>query len=149
MHSHDGTWGFLKLAISIISVFVIGWWLESRFGASVAVMVIGGALGIVVFAGGAILSLAVQKNTMMGIAKFNADDAKVDQYRMQSFKALSGGEAALKKAQAALTVLDAKRVDNLANQRAKYLVDNQRQAQNAWLAQNNNDIDEEQLAGWE
>jgi hypothetical protein len=103
------------------------WWLESRFDSTVAVIVIGGAIGVICFMGGALLTHLTQRTTLEHLNRFNQSDAQVDRYRMQSFKALASGESALQRAQAQLTVLDARRVDRLAQQQSKLLIDTERQ----------------------
>jgi hypothetical protein len=65
--------------------------------------------------------------TLGAITKFNADDAQIDKFRMQSFKAMAQGESAMQRAAAQMTVIDAKRVDKLADQRARLLLSDARQ----------------------
>lgn len=158
-HSHDGTWSFLKVAVVIVFIGIATWWLESRFGSGVAILVWGSLIGTATFIGGSLVAMAIQKNTMAGITKFNADDAQVDRYRMQSFKALASGESALQRAQAQLSVLDAKRVERLAQQQAKLLSDTERakwevrqreeSQQSADMWDYENDDGDNSFAGWE
>lgn len=132
MYNHSGTTDFLKLASVLVFIGVGVWWLQGAIGQDYTVLVIFALIGVILFAGGALFGHMNQKQTLDAVTKFNANDAQIDRYRMQSLKAQSQGEAAMKKAAAALTVLDAKRVDRLADQRAKaLLVDSQRQAQPA------------------
>ena len=112
---------FLTILTAVIFVGVAVWWLESRFDALVAVMVIGTLVGALFFTGGALLSHMIAKSTMSSITQFAQRDAQTDRYRQQSFKALAQGESAMQRAAAQLTVLDARRVDGLAQQRAKML----------------------------
>lgn len=126
------------LTIVSILIFVGGamWWLESRFSASVAVMVIGTLVGALFFAGGALLSHMIQKSTLHNVTQFAQRDAQTDRYRMASFKALAQGESAMQRAAAQLTVIDAKRIDSLAQQRAHLLTDTERQAARDVVATN-------------
>lgn len=116
---------------AIITIVVIGfvcvavWWLESRFNAVAVMVVVGGILGVVCFAGGALLTNATAKTTMENMAKFAQADAMTDRYRMQSFREISKGQAAWDKAQAQLTLMNEKRVHQIADQRAKLLIGNQ------------------------
>ena len=112
---------FLTILTAVIFVGVAVWWLESRFDALVAVMVIGTLVGALFFTGGALLSHMIAKSTMSSITQFAQRDAQTDRYRQQSFKALAEGDSAMQRAAAHLTVLDARRVDGLAQQRAKML----------------------------
>ena len=115
-------WGRIVTIIAVPAFITLAvWWLESRFDSLVAVIVIGGLFGVVFFAGGALLSHMIQKNTLNAVTSFAQKDAQTDRYRQQSFKVLAQGESAMQKAAAQLTVLDAKRVEGLAQQRARML----------------------------
>lgn len=110
--------GFICLAV---------WWIESRFGATMTGFVlvgIGIALAIVI---GFVLNMVSTKNVMGNLAEFNKYDAQTDRYRMMSYKENARGEAAERAAQAKISVLDARRVDQIAQQRAKALIDVERQ----------------------
>ncbi len=115
-------WGRV-VTIIVVPAFITlaAWWLESRFDALVAVLVIGTLVGALFFSAGAFLSHMIAKSTMHSITGFAQRDAQTDRYRMQSFKAMAQGDAAMQRAAAQLTVLDAKRVDGLAQQRANIL----------------------------
>ena len=112
---------FLTILTIAVFVAVAVWWLESRFDALVAVLVIGTIAGALFFTGGALLSHMIAKSTMQNVTNFAQRDAMTDRFRMQSFKAMASGESAMQRAAAQLTVLDAKRVDGLAQQRARLL----------------------------
>lgn len=120
---HSGTTDFLKIVAVGGLVILAVWWLESRFDALVAVLVIGTIVGALFFTAGAFLSHAIAKSTMQNLTRFADSDAQTDRYRMQSFKTLAQGESAMQRAAAQLTVLDARRVDQIAAQRAKLLTD--------------------------
>jgi len=124
---HDGTTDFLKLISTFIFIGVAVWWLSSVLGGDYTVLVIFALVGVVLFAGGALFSHANQKMTLDAITKFNAQDAQIDKYRQQSFKAMASGESAMQRAAAQLQVLDAKRVDKIAQDRAKLLTDTERE----------------------
>jgi len=125
MHNHDGTWDFLKLAAVLGFIGLAVWWLDGAIGKDYTVLVIFALVGVIVFAGGAMFAHMNQKMTLDAITKFNANDAQIDKYRLQSFKAMSQGESAMNRAAAQLTVLDARRVNSLATQQAKLLTDAQ------------------------
>lgn len=136
MYNHSGTTDFLKLASVLVFIGVAVWWLDGAIGKDYTVLVIFALVGVILFAGGALFAHINQKQTLNAITRFNADDAQVDRFRMASFKAMAQGESAMQRAAAQLTVLDAKRVDQIATQRAKALTDGiERQQQpqaNAW-----------------
>lgn len=127
MYSHDGTWDFLKLVTVLGFIVLAVWWLDRSIGADYTVLVVFALVGVIIFAGGALFAHMNQKQTLDAITKFNANDAQIDKYRMQSFNALAASQSAMQKAAAQLTVLDAKRVDKLAQQQAKLLTDTERQ----------------------
>lgn len=127
MYSHDGTWNFLKMIAVMGFIILSVWWLQGAIGQHYTLLIICALVGVIIFAGGALFAHMNQKQTLNAITTFNRDDAQVDRYRQQSFKALASGEAALRKAQAQLTVIDARRVDRLAQQQSKLLVDTERQ----------------------
>ena len=113
------------------------WWLDGAIGQDRTVLVVFALIGVILFAGGALFAHMNQKQTLGAITKFNADDAQIDRYRQQSFKALATGDAAMKRAASQLQVIDARRVDRLASQQAKLLTDTERakweaQQQPAW-----------------
>lgn len=116
---------------AIITLAVIGfvcvavWWLESRFNAVAVMVVVGGILGVICFAGGALLTNATAKTTMENMAKFSQADATTDRYRWQTFRENAKGQAEWEKTNARLTLLNEKRVHQIADQRAKLLIGNQ------------------------
>lgn len=126
MYSHDGTWDFMKLVAVLVFICVAVLWLTDAIGKHYTVLIIFALVGVILFAGGAVLSMVIQKNTLGAITRFNADDARIDAARMGSFKALAQGDAAMQRAAAQLTVLDAKRVNQIASQQAKLLTDTER-----------------------
>lgn len=126
MYSHDGTWQFLKLVAVLVFVSASVMWLQGAIGQDYTVLVIFALVGVLLFAGGALFAHMNQKQTLDAVTKFNANDAQVDRYRMATYKEQARGEAAMQKAAAALTVLDAKRVGRLADQQAKLLTDTER-----------------------
>lgn len=146
MYNHSGTTDFLKLVSIFIFIGVAVWWLDGAIGKDYTVLVIFALVGVFLFAGGAFFAHINQKQTLNAITRFNADDAQIDRMRMASFKAMASGESAMQRAAAQLTVLDAKRVDQIAAQRAKALTDGiERQQQpqaNGWTW----DDDDEQPA---
>lgn len=127
MYSHDGTWNFLRMIAVMGFIILSVWWLQGAIGQHYTLLIIFALVGVIIFAGGAMFAHMNQKQTLNALTNFNRDDAQVDRYRQQSFKALASGEAALRKAQAQLTVIDARRVDRLAQQQSKLLVDTERQ----------------------
>lgn len=150
MRMHDGSWDFLKMVAVMVFIGIAIWWIESVVGRANAVLIVFALGGVALFAGGALFTGAIVKIVMGALTRFNADDARIDAARMGSFRALASGDAAMQRAAAQLTVLDAKRVDRLADQRAKLLTDTeserrfleqrrQQQATNAWGFDDGND----------
>lgn len=115
-----GVLGFICLAV---------WWIESRFSPTVVVMILGGLVvgGAIVL--GFALASANTRHTLDSVAKFIAADAQVDRYRMGSMKEIARGDAYMQRAAAQMQLVDHKRIDQLAQQRAGLLVDLERQRQ--------------------
>jgi hypothetical protein len=113
--------------ILIGSLLLIGWWVEDRFGSTVSVSIVLGITHLLAFAGGAILSFAITRGSLSAVNNYARQDAMVDRFRLQSFKSLAGGIGARQKADAQLEVIEARRIDKLASERAKLLVDLERQ----------------------
>lgn len=126
MYNHSGTTDFLKLLAVLGFICLAVWWLQGAIGKDYTVLVIFALVGVLIFAGGALFAHMNQAQTLNAITKFNANDAMTDRYRQQSFKALAQGESAMQRAAAQLTVLDAKRVNQIATQQAKLLTDTER-----------------------
>lgn len=125
--SGNGSAGAVKLLAALGFICLAVWWLESRFNAEVVIMVVGGLFGVACFAGGALLISAHTRHTLDSVAKFNQADAQVDRYRMASMKEIARGDAYLQRAASQIQVIDAKRIDSLAQQRAGLLMDLERQ----------------------
>ena len=126
MGNNNSSSGVITLAI-IGFVCLMVWWLESRFNATAVLVVIGGILGVLCFAGGALLTNATSKSTMENMAKFAQADAMTDRYRQQSLTAIAKGNSAWEQAQAKMTLMNEKRVHQLADQKARLLAGSQQQ----------------------
>ncbi|RIK36062.1 MAG: hypothetical protein DCC55_28495 [Chloroflexi bacterium] len=115
------------ITVAVIAFVVVGvWWVESRFGSTTAILVLGGFFGVACLVIGYLLNLASTRYTLNTAADFNRDLAGVEKYRQQAFKEFARGDAAERTAQARIQVLDARRVDQLAQQRAGLLLDLER-----------------------
>lgn len=119
----------MKIVTVSVLVFVViaGWWLESRFGATTAAVILGGAAAAVCIIVGYVLSMANQKFTLHNAAQFTQSLASVERYRAATDKEIARRDREREGAQARIDLLEAKRVDQLANQRANLLVDLERQ----------------------
>ncbi len=126
MYFHDGTWDFFKWLLALGFICLAVWWLQGAIGKDYTLLVIFALVGVILFAGGALFAHMNQRQTLDAITKFNANDARIDAARMQTFKVMSQGESAMQRAAAQLTVLDAKRVNQIASQQAKLLTDTER-----------------------
>lgn len=117
-----------SITIAILAfVCVAAWWLESRFDATVAIMVLGGALGVICVVVGYFLSMANTKYTLNSASQFNHDLAQSERYRQMTGREYARGEREAFAARAKLEIIEAKRVDQIAQQRAGLLVDLERQ----------------------
>ena len=128
MNFHNGTTDFLKMLSVFVFIGISVWWLDGAIGKDYTVLVIFALVGVIIFAGGAMYGHVNQKMTLDAITKFNANDARIDAARMQTFKSMAAGQSAMQKAAAQLTVLDAKRIDKIADQRAQMMITDQQAA---------------------
>jgi hypothetical protein len=102
-------------------------WLHLTFSPTYAlagIILLGSGFFIVV---GVLLAASIQKATLGAVSDFAERDAKTDRYRQQAFKELMRGQSAWDKAEAQMRVIEAKRVDKLADQRAKLITDAERE----------------------
>ncbi len=121
----DRTVTIVVIALGFIGLS--GWWLETRFGPDMTVAVLLGITHLLAFAGGAVLSFAITKGSLRSVNDYAKQDAMVDRFRLQSFKEMARGGAAREKANAQIDVINTRRVDRLASERAKLLMDLERQ----------------------
>lgn len=96
---------------------VVGGWVERLAFALVLIV-------------GILLARLIGRDTAGSLTQFNRDDSRVDRYRYETVGKLNSGHSAQMRADATLRVIDAKRVDQLAQSRAALLVDHQRRS--AW-----------------
>lgn len=110
---HEGTTDFLKLVAILAAIGGFLFWLRHDFGPNVAlgsiIVFVILTFGTIMFVTGSKHSAKVQKDTIDGISKFNAQDATIDRYRMQSLRVLAQGESAKQKADSQLKVIEAKK----------------------------------------
>jgi hypothetical protein len=114
------------ITLASIGFICLGvWWLESRFNAVAVMVVVGGILGVICFAGGALLNMANTRNVLSNLAEFNRHDAMTDRYRHQTLTHVAKGQSYQEKAKAQIDVLNEKRIHQLADQRSKLLMSSQ------------------------
>lgn len=145
MDSRRSNSGMATIIVTLTLLIVVGvWWVESRFGATMTGYVLVGLGGVICLIIGFILSLASTKSAMQTAADFNRDNAGVERYRQQTFREHARGDSHERRAAAQITVLDARRVDQLAAQRAKTLIDAEHER---WKLQRQNE-ERRQLPAW-
>lgn len=120
MKFHDGSWEFMKLAIVILAVAGFLFWLRYDFGANIALIAVVLTAGTVFFIGGTIVSYYIQKNTLNQISTFNAKDATIDRYRLQTTREIAKGENWKLKAETQKQLLDYKNEQKLIAQQNKH-----------------------------
>lgn len=149
----NGGTAVIVMTVAVFAVVAV-WWLESRFGKEMTGYALIGLFGVLCVLVGQIINLASTRSTLQSAADFNQHTAGVEKFRQQAFKELVKGDAHERRAAAQITVLDARRVDKLAAQRAKLLTDaererwelqQQRSARPAWA----DDDDGDSFSEWE
>lgn len=128
MRREQSNWPPAIITMSVILFVILGaMWLEDRFSPTVALaigIVLGGSFLIIV---GWMLALATMRSTLQASSDWNHDMASTERYRQLTLKELVRGDSAERSARARIDVIDAKRVDAIAQQRAGLLVDLERQ----------------------
>lgn len=124
MDSRRGNGGMATIIVTLTLLIVVGvWWIESRFGATMTGYVLVGLFGVICIVIGFILNLASTRNAMNSIVDYSRDTAQIEKYRQRAFHEFARGDSHERRAAAQIAVLDARRVDQLAAQRAKALID--------------------------
>jgi len=118
----------VALGIPLGFVVMATWWLEDRFGSAVAIMMWGGVAALAAFSGGAILSHRIGRATLESVADFMESNAQTEKNRAQLYREYARGEREAFSARAKVEVIDARRVDQLAQQRAALLSDSNSRA---------------------
>lgn len=120
---HDGTTDFLKLLTVILAIAGFLYWLHKSFGPYYAlgavIITVILLFGTALFVLGGVHSHKIQKDTMDGISKFNAQDATIDRYRMQSLREISKGQSWQLKADAQKQIIDYKAEKKLLTSQPK------------------------------
>lgn len=115
------------VAVVVLAIVLAVWWLESRFGALIAVMSIGLLSGAAFFMLGAVFNQRQSKNTMENVGDFLHEMMQVEKQRSGVNRVYAQMERDAAKASLTGVTLEAKRVDQIAQQRAKLLVSESRQ----------------------
>ena len=116
------------LGIPLGFIVLVSWWAEDRFGSGVVLMIWGGTLGLIAFTAGAFLAARISKATLESVADFMDANAQTEKGRALLFREHARGEREAFSARAKMEVIDARRVDQLAQQRAALLMDQNRGA---------------------
>jgi predicted PurR-regulated permease PerM len=124
---------FLAVLFAFLAIPV--WWLESRFGSISAIATVGGFIGVAVFAGGAAMASKIQHNANQHTADIIASVEETRgrfamvqrEYARQDREQLA--------AYAKMQTIDVQRVNQLADQKTRLLVDAAREGWNLQQAQ--------------
>ena len=148
--NNDRMYSFLTLLAILGFVVLAVSWLTEGIGREYTTLVIFALVGILIFAGGGLFAYSIQRITLDSIARFNGSDAQIDRYRQATFKEIARGDTAERRAAAQIGVIDARRVDQLAQQRARLLTETQQQSQqeNADLWAWEDDDNDAQIQQW-
>lgn len=141
----------LVIIFVLISIGAGVWYLDNRYGSTMTGYIL---LGLAIAAAiviGWLLSLATMRTVLSTQSEFNRNDAMTDKYRMMAHKEFARGDTAERTAQARIGMLDAKRIDQIAQQRAGLLLDLERQKMTPKQIQKWGDVDDgdDQFTEWE
>lgn len=123
------------IALFCFTGWLLGWLTERNVDWSVLGSWVERLAFALVLIFGLLIARLVSRDTAGTLTGFNRDDAKVDRYRHQTFGKLTSGLGAQMRADATLRVIDAKRVDQLAQSRAEQIAASQQRGQ--WLLPDN------------
>lgn len=115
--------GFLVLA---------GWWLESRFGAMAALAIVGSIVGAGLVIAGLLVGLAHQRTTLQAATTFHNAIAGVDRANLAIDRERARLERSYTEARLRLDQIDARRVDQIAQQRAQLMARPQQARPATW-----------------
>ena len=118
----------LTALVAMVFVAVAVWWMQTNFGATFAMAVVGSLLGAVLIITGVMLGLASNRASLSAAADFHRETMRTEQARMGVLKEQQKAETERAKieriysdARTKMDMLDAKRIDKIAQQRAKLL----------------------------
>lgn len=126
MHEHRGQvlWDRVALALLIVIVLMVtGWYLETRFGSMVTVMTFGGLLAVALVLVGFRLASGHTKHTLDIAADFLHEVKQGDKQQWGVIREYARADGHALRRQTDLEFMQAKRVDQLAQQRARLLTD--------------------------
>lgn len=118
-----------KLTIVLSSIGIVGlvgYWLNGEVGSDKLVMLLFGLSHLVAFVAGALLSTSITRGAIKLLNDYAKNDATVDRFRLQSMKEAAKSDVPYRKAEASMQIIDAKRVDRLAQDRAKLIINQER-----------------------
>ena len=121
------TKSFLALMIMVFLGISV-WWMESRFGSEFAMAAVGSLIGAVLILTGLLVGLASTRSILGTVAEFMASNARTDQERMKVYKEQERANVERVKiekmyhdARIKTEMIDAKRIDKIAHERARML----------------------------
>ena len=125
--------GTLLALLIVIALMVMGWYLETRFGSMVTVMTFGGLLAVVLVLVGFKLASSNTKHTLDITADFLHEIKAGDKNQWGVIREYAKADSQALKRQADLEFVQAKRVDQLAQQRARLIADTERRAADKYV----------------
>lgn len=134
----------------VVFIMVAVWWIEDRFGSMTAILLIGGLFGVICLIVGYLLSMANSRYTLDSSARFYEAIADTEKHRQLTYREHARGEREAFNHRAKLDMIDTRRVNQLADQRASMLVDLDRQKNNQPVEEwDENDNDGSTIQRWE
>ncbi|MBK8772669.1 MAG: hypothetical protein IPM06_19890 [Rhizobiales bacterium] len=143
-------WPGMIIIVAVLGFICLSvWWMTANFGATFAMAVCGSLLGATLLGFGVMLNQRNTETTLGNAADFNRSIAMTEKARQGTYREGARLERDAFNARARLQVIDERRVDQMAQQRAKMLTMNQSQLPTektpAWLLE---DESEEVDARW-
>ena len=143
-------WPGMIIVLAVLGFIILAmWWMSENFGPIFAMAVAGSLVGAGIISFGVMLNQKNTQTTLMSASSFNRDIAMTERARQSTYRVGAQLERDAFNQRARLEVIDAKRVDQLAQQRARLLTAGSPQpAQQipAWLFDDDEDADAGQPA---
>lgn len=130
-------WPLAIIVLAALGFIVLSmWWMSENFGAMFAMAVAGSLVGALLVSWGVVMNHASTKGTLENAADFNRSLALTEKARQMTYREGAKGEREAFNARAKLVTIDEKRIDQIAQQRARLLAgptQAEQQPDNRWM----------------
>ena len=145
-------WPLMFIVLAVLGFIVLAmWWMSENFGATFAMAVAGSLVGALLVSWGVVMNHGSTRSTLSNAADFNRSLAMTEKARQATYREAARGEREAFNARAKLVTIDERRIDQIAQQRARLLAgptQGQQQPDNRWMLEEDDFEDEPVDARW-